>query len=133
MATGAMHKVKMFETTMQCQSFYIDGIAPNGNKFQQRMLGMLEPISLYRYVFPKEGLPTVMKTLNCDNPDRVPNGLNMQAWGLRKALNLDPLPKIDLPDVEMPIVKDDMQIVPIGIKVDEERVMTATGVKQEAL
>ena len=132
MATGPYHWLKLHETHMQGQSFFINGVTPNGKKFDQEMKGILEPVMLYRFIVPKEAMPLVVNTLGDGKADK-PNGLNLQAWALRKALNLDKIPDYPKTDVKMPISKDYMQIVPIGIKEDPERIMGATGVKQEAL
>ena len=132
MATAPYHWLKLHETHMQGQSFWIKGTAPNGQSFNQEMKGMLEPVQLYRYVFPKEALPLVVNTLGGHNKP-IPNGLKTQSWALRKALNLQKIPDIPKTDVKMPISQDHTQIIPIGIKEDPERIMGATGVKQEAL
>jgi len=74
----------------------------------------------------------VINTLG-DSTKKTPNGLGMQSWALRKALNLEKIPKTEPTDVKLPVSLDHMQIVPIGMKEDPERIMGATGVKQEAL
>ena len=131
-ATGPYHWLKLHETHMQGQSFFINGISPNGKGFTQEMKGILEPVMLYRFIVPKDAMPLVINTLGDGSTDK-PNGLNMQAWALRKALNLEKIPKLDKTDAKMPVSMDHMQIIPIGIKTDPERIMGATGVKQEAL
>ena len=132
MATGPMHWMKLHEIHMQGQDFFINATAPNGSKFAQQMKGILEPVNLYRFIVPKEAMPMVINTLNRGDA-AIPNGLNMQAWALRKALNLDKIPQLEPTAAKMPVTMDHIQIVPIGIKEDPERIMGATGVKQEAL
>lgn len=132
MATGAMHWLKLHETHMQSQDFVIPAVAPNGQQFSTQMKGMLEPIMLYRYVFPEAALPYVINTLGDNNKDK-PNALNAQAWALRKALNLKKIPDSPNTDVKMPVSMEHLQIVPIGIKEDPTRIMNSSGVKQEAI
>ena len=132
MASGPYHWLKLHETHMQSQVFNIKGIAPNGQEFTQNIHGALEPIQLYRYVFPKAALPLVLKTFETDTKV-PPNGLNMQAWALRKMLNLKEIPKDPLPGVKMSVTTNFLQLVPIGIKEDEDRLILKTGVFQEAL
>lgn len=132
MVTGAMHQVKLHEIHMQGQDFFINATAHNGQKFQQQMKGALEPIQLYRYIFPKEALPVVQNTLNT-NTGHIPNGLNLQAWALRKAFKLDKVPEQEPIIPKMHVHTDHLQIIPIGIKPDPEGVIPATGVDQEKL
>lgn len=129
MATGAQHWLDLHATHMQGQSHFISGISPNGQPIIQELKGMLEPIRLYRYVFPKESLNLVLNTLTRKGAP-LPNGLNTQAWALRKAMNLKPIPDF-VESVAMSVSKDHVQIVPIGIKEDEEGIIPTTGVMQE--
>lgn len=132
MATGDMHWMNRHETHMQSQNFYLTATAPNGQKFQQPVMGMLEPIKLFRYVFPKECLNIVLNTLNRGGA-ALPNGLNLQAFALRKALGLKPIPEYTKTDAKMPVSMEHIQIVPIGIKEDAEGIISTTGVEQEKI
>jgi hypothetical protein len=133
MAAGAKHWMNLFEANMQSQPFFISGVGANGEKFQTSMLGMLEPIQLYRYVLPKEGIGLTMKTLGFDKENLLRQRFSPQLWMLRKALGLKDFPKLDLPNVKMPVSTEYLQIIPVGFKEDVERVMQSTGVSQEAI
>jgi len=133
MATGAKHWINLFEANMQSQPFFISGVGPTGEKFQTSMIGMLEPIQLYRYVIPKEGLALTMKTLGFDKENLLKQRFSPQLWALRKALGLTAIPQVTLPNVKMPVSTEYLQIIPVGYKDDVERVMEATGVHQEAI
>ena len=114
MATGPKHKMDLFETTMQSQPFYLSATLSNGQLVQQPFLGILEPINLYRYVMPKEGLGIVLSTLGADR-EKAPNGLDLQAWALRKALNLQSIPKGPYTDLKMPIAMENINLTIIPI------------------
>lgn len=132
MATGDPVWMNRHKANMMSQPFYITGTGPNGQVFQQPMIGMLQEIKLFRYVFPKEGLNLVLNTLNRDGAP-LPNGLNTQAWAMRKALGLKPIPEYVKGPAKMPVSMENIQVVPIGIKEDVDRIIATTGTKQEAL
>lgn len=134
MATGPMHFMKLHEIHMQSNDFFLNATGPDGKKIVQQMKGILEPVMLYRYVIPKEGLNIVTNTLG-DGTRDMPNGLNAQAWAMRKALGLakiPPLPSYGM-GPKLPVSMDHLQIVPLGIKEDVERMMAQTGVVQEGI
>lgn len=133
MATGPYHWLKLHETHMQSQPFMIDGVAANGQKFQQPLYGMLEPIRFYRYIFPEAGLPIVAKTLLADTNNPLYDKLKVQLWAMRKMIGLKEVPKTGLPDVKMGASVQHLQIIPIGIKEDVTGIMAPTGVLQEKL
>lgn len=133
MATGPMHWLNLFETHLQGQDFNIPGIDARGRPINQAMKGMLEPINLYRYIIPKNALPIVAKTLKVDAPNPLFTKMRPQIWAMRKALGLQEVPKENLPEVVMPISTEHLQIIPIGIKEDEEGMIPTTGVQQEKL
>lgn len=131
MATGPMHWLKLHETHMQGVDFFINAIAPSGQHFQQGMKGMLEPVMLYRFIFPRDALPMVANTLK-----EEPNDLkvfNAQAWALRKAINLQKIPEFPSTNARMPVSLDHVRVMPIGIKDDGDDRVMITGVKQEPL
>ena len=136
MATGPYHWMKLHEAHMQSQPFVLPAKTAQGQTVEQQMHGILEPVQLYRYVIPREGLPLVMNTLGAERKD-VPNGLNLQAKALRIALGLSKFPNV-LPEggtlAKMPVSVQHLQIIPLGIKDDgPDRIMATTGAKQEPL
>ncbi|MBI4092278.1 MAG: hypothetical protein HY427_03695 [Candidatus Levybacteria bacterium] len=134
-ATGPKHWLDLHISHMQSVDFYLDGIAPNGQKVQQHVKGGLEPVQLYRFIFPKPAMPFVLSTFDEHINKPVVNGLGLQAWALKKALGLKDIPKDRslYSDAKMKISKDYLQILPIGIKEDDEGIMGSTGMKQEKI
>lgn len=131
MCTGAKHWQDLFMANMQSQPFYLKAVGPDGKRVDQSLLGIFEPVQMFRYVIPKEGLGIALKTLNVDQENLLKQRFSPQLWAMRKALGLKEIPKIDLPTFRMPVATENLQIIPIGIKEDETRVMTGTGVTQE--
>ena len=138
-ATGPYHWLKLHETHMQCVPFWINGVGPQGQKITQEIKGALEPIMLYRYVLPRDGVPIVLKTLGADS---IKNqfGIALGTAALRKALGLQDIGdymkenKIDLPNIKLPVSMDYLRVIPIGVKSDgEDRIMGPTGVRQEPI
>lgn len=117
-ATGVYHKLKQFETYMQAIPFKVPYKDKDGKEHFDYYYGMLEPIQLYRYVFPKEELSSVIKTLNLDGGSY--SILNTQAAILRKMLKLKPIPKSDDKALPKLLHKDWVAIIGIGIKEDRE-------------
>ena len=127
--TGPKHKEDLFETHMQSQPVTIEGIAPNGTRFQQSYNAIFEPIKLARFIGPAALLPTTHATLNLGGKHGLIFDTGVAALG--KVLGLDPIPK-DLPPVQsrLNVSTENIHIIPIGIKRESARVMHATGVKQ---
>lgn len=117
MTTGAKHHRDLFVSQMQGHTFTLAGKDAIGNDIKQSLYGMLEPVELWRYVFPKEGLKIVTKTLNGER--ELSPAMKRQTWALRKAIGLKEIPRDNLPNVKLPVVTDHMQIVPVGIKEDD--------------
>ena len=135
LTTGAMHWQKLFEAQMQAQPFVLPITGPNGEQAQQGFYGMIEPIQLFRFVFPKEAQGKVLKTLQFDQ-DHGKLGMRLQRAALRKALGLRKLgdeEKNAIPNVRMNVNTDNVSIIPVGIHDDVEKVMKSTGVKQERI
>lgn len=130
LATGAMHWLKLFEAQMQAQPFYLSATGADGKQTQIPMFGILEPVQLYRFIFPKEAAGISLKTLGFDNPTR--KDLKAQVWAIKKSLGLKDYEGV-IPDVTLPVKRDNIFIQPIGIREDVEGVFTENGVKQEKL
>lgn len=131
LTTGAKHNRDLFVSQMQAQPFVLNAQAANGQKFQQTIFGMLEPVELWRYVFPKEGQGVVLSTLA---KGRVtPPGMGPALWAMRKGLGLKEIPPAnEIPEVKMAVKTDDMWIVPLGIK-EDRNILLDNGVTQEGL
>lgn len=133
LATGAMHNMKMFETHMQSQPFYLNTIQANGQPAGITMFGMLEPLMLYRYIFPKEAKGLVLSTLNFNKNIHQPLPTPI-LWSIRKALGLRQAEQNEVAQhKELPVFKKDLHIIPLGIKDDETRLFHESGVTQEAI
>jgi len=88
----------------------------DGNKGNQIIYGMLEEIKLFRYVFPKEHLSAITKSLGL--PSSRYSKFNAQAILMRKAMNAKKIPTPPKDTKTFPIFKDDVAIKEIGIKED---------------
>jgi len=72
-----------------------DGTYKRGKEEVTRVQGALRPIQLYEYVFPEECLPEVLAMLELHKGDDVRKEMKPVAWGLRKAMGLQPVPVFD--------------------------------------
>lgn len=130
-ATGEYGKLRLFESQMQSQLFNVNHTDAYGKKMTQSMYGILEPVQLYRYIFPKEGEGIVLKTL-ADNASylisKIPRYLSKKALGLREP----DLKKFEKMNIKMPVETDWLRILMLGIRDDPEGV-TANGIQQEQL
>lgn len=135
-ATGPAHWMKQFEQYMEAQTFPIEYTAPNGQRLQDTMSGLMEPIQLYRFIFPDSPATRsyVLKTLmrnKIGSPGQ--SILSLPIFALRKALGLKPIP--DVGDVNagpvMNVPTEHLQIAMVGIKEDDFGVIPKTGVYQE--
>lgn len=128
-ATGVYHKLKTFETYMQSIPWVLPFKDKEGKDHKQAVYGMLEPIQLYRYIFPKEELDSVLKTL--DLPSDSYNEFNTQSKILRKILKLKPIPKPDDKAIKRLLNKEHVAIKAIGIK--EDKMVNHDGMVHEGL
>jgi hypothetical protein len=135
-ATGPLHWMKQFEQYMEANAFYIPYTLPNGQVASNTLSGLMEPIQLYRFIFP-DSPPArnfVLKTLmrgKIGSPGQL--GLSLPIFALRKALGLKEIP--DIGDVNvgpvMHVPTEHLQIAMIGFKEDPTSVIQPTGVLQE--
>lgn len=81
------------------------------------------PFGIYDYVFPKESLDVVLTTLlesNFNLKDDVYEGVGkFKTYMLRKMLHADKIPEFKR-DNKFPWIKENVAIIPIGIKHDGE-------------
>jgi hypothetical protein len=130
MASGVMHELDYFEKNMQFLPFKLPYTDAKGNKKEQLSYGMLSPIKLYRYVFPKEALDVVLKTL--DLPNKSYPKFDLQAKALRYALNAKKIPTPSKDAVGYNVGFKNVAIKAIGIKEDPVRTF-ANGCTHEAI
>jgi len=131
--TGNIDLQNFFLENLKSQSFNLAVRDALGSPQNQGLYGIVEPIQLFRYIFPEESLPIVAKTLNADAPNPLYDQLKLPLWTIRKALGLKPVPKSGLPNVQLPVRKEHLQIISVGVKEDPKRVMARSGAFQEAL
>ena len=133
---GPLHWMKQFEQYMEAQPLNIEYITPNGIRMNQGITGLMEPIQIYRYVYPKSPSTDayVLKTLmrgKVGSPGQAK--LALPIFALRKALGLKEIP--DVGDINsgpvMPVPTEHLQIAMIGYKEDDVGVIPTTGVYQE--
>ena len=118
LATGVKHHLDNWETYMQSMMFNQPYKDKNGNPQIQATYGMLEPIKLYRFIFPKEYRDRVLKTFNLPN-GKYP-GFNGRAEVLRRIMKAQKIPTPDEKALPMPFCKLPIAIQGIGIKEDKE-------------
>ena len=94
--------------------------------------GGLRPFQLWEYVFPKESLNEVCNSLEIAELEPKYKSLEKYFFFLRKLLKAKPVPKIPTTPMRL-IYHQNISILPIGIKEDEEEVLHAAGFKSEAL
>ena len=119
MATGVKHELDYFENQMQFMQFLLPFKDKDGKEFKQPLYGGLEPIQLYRFIFPKEHLNEVLKTL--DLPSEAYGEFDKQAFALRKILRAKPIPKVPKDTRARLFHRGNIAIKGIGIKEDREQ------------
>lgn len=106
----------------------------NGKDVPYVVQAHLQPIQLWSYVFPKEHLDTILRTLKPQSSIGIPLGKDHPAhdqktgsparkWSLgaiRKFLKLQPVPYYDPEGLKFPIWNENTQVIGIGIKEDYE-------------
>jgi hypothetical protein len=116
LASGVKHELDLFESVMQSQVFDLP-FKKDGKAYKQPYYGILAPIKLYKFVFPKEYLDEVTKMLNLDGKQY--SQFDKQGFILRKALRAKkiPKPKEDTPKRYFPQLN--IAIKGIGYKEDK--------------
>ena len=130
LATGVYDKLALWETTMQGKKFNLPYKDKKGNKKIQEFYGMLEPIRLYRYIFPKEYRDSVLNMLSLPSAKVYP-GFNSRAEVLRRIMKAKKIPTPDINAKRIPHIQLPIAIQGIGIK--EDRTAIVNGNTHEAL
>jgi len=80
---------------------------------------MVQPIQFFSIVFPKQCTDVALTTILGHEPPAPQHAwMEKFVWIIRKLLHLQPVPKFKT-DQEMPIARNALQFIPIGIKEDE--------------
>jgi hypothetical protein len=117
-ASGVKHELDLFESVMQSQVFNLP-FKKDGKDYTQPYYGILAPIKLYKFVFPKEHLNEVIKMLKFDKKGKYLSEFDKQAFLLRKGLKAKRFPKIpvDTPQRYFPTLH--VALKGIGYKEDK--------------
>lgn len=136
-ATGPLHWLHQFENQLEAQSFSIPYTDPIGRQMNEMTGGLLEPIQLYRFIVPKDAMPLVLRTLSVGAPSTAKAAISgVPIFALRKLMGLkevptDPTGTNYMVGPRLAVNTQHVQIVPIGIKEDNVRMIAPTGVVQE--
>ena len=122
---GIKSAVDILIKEMECQKFHLkltkEG-EPDKSILIQGAVRIL-PFGVMEYVFPRESLDVVLKTLDCDSV-RYPQyqGVKLKtALGLLRAfLMCKPIPKEFKKDMALPWIRDNVAVIPIGIRDDAQ-------------
>lgn len=100
--------------------------------------GKLREVKLWEYVVPDEHVAEVCFYLGFkgDGNHVHKKDVGLQAWALKKALHLDPIPKFNVDTLKVSprlIYRAFCTIYPLGIKKDEVKDFEQWGYNQEAL
>ena len=121
-ATGIQHELELFAKYMQTRDLllpYKDKEGKDGNLLMQ---SQLRPIQFYDFVFPRGELHRVLNGLKPENQMKSDNCKLPTSYIsiLRKALKLKKIPKPDVSKGAIPIYKNNVRIVGIGIRDDKD-------------
>ena len=119
-ATGNIDRLNFFEDQLKTLRMMLPFTTKEGKKMLQPIYGNLQPLRLYRYVFPKEALDRVLKTFNFPLDGGNYSGFNTRAMVLRKILKAKKIPPVS--EEAKPVYMDleNIGLIGIGIKEDGE-------------
>jgi len=135
-ATGVKHELEYFEKQMQFQHFLLPFKDKDGKEWKQPIYGILAPMNLYRFVFPKEYLNEVIKMLEFDDEGVAQNykKYDKRALIMRKILKAKPLPKEIPKNTKMRLFKrGNVGLIPIGFREDEPNYKDPNGTTHEGI
>ncbi len=138
MTRGASWVVDKFKGALEGQWYPLPNSGAlqgkRGQKHDANISVVMRPVQLWEAVFPKEALPSVLKTITTRAPlkPKKERKWAMKEWArqnkfifaMRKVLNLKPIPKDlketgnDMTDKERLVDKFNLDVIPIGIRED---------------
>jgi hypothetical protein len=81
----------------------------------------VQPLELWSLVFPKEHAELMYRTVFGESGGKPNNPKSQKMfWAIRKSLGLDPIPEYPKEGSILPVSKQAMEVVGIGIKEDKE-------------
>lgn len=116
LASGVKHELDLFESIMQSQPFDLP-FKKDGKEMKQPYYGILAPIKLYKFVFPKEYRDQVVKMLKLNGKQY--SQFDKQAFALRKIMKAKKFPKIAPKTPTRYFPKMNLAIKGIGYKEDK--------------
>jgi len=136
-ATGIKQDMDLFEKFMETRTFLLPYIDHNdGDKEKQILLqSQLRPINFYDFIFPKGELNHVLNGLQPESEIKSKNCVLPNAYIsiLRKALKLKKIPAPDISQGAMPIGKQNIRVVGIGIREDADVTFKEVGRTHEGI
>lgn len=137
---GNLKDVELVTDFLRTRVFLLECTTTEGKKVHVPLSGLLQPIQLWSYVFPKEYKEHVFTALKFDEAERyVPDNFKnkMALSALRMMLGADPIeafsPKPPGTGLYMPVeALRGVQITPIGQKEDVD-VVEPDGLKHEGI
>lgn len=95
---------------------------PNTNQEMQGFIqGILQPVQLWKFSFPEDSLPLVLRTIKFNNLASHHQNLSKYYMLLRKALKLNKIPNIDMNGSFVPLIREkfpNVNLIAIGISND---------------
>jgi hypothetical protein len=128
LASGVKHELDLFESVMQSQVFDLP-FKKDGKDYKQPYYGILAPIKLYKFVFPKEYLDQVTKMLNLDGNQY--SQFDVQAMAMRKIMRAKKFPKPKKDTAKRYFPQLNLAVKGIGYKEDKPMSYEIDGSKVE--
>jgi len=136
-ATGIKHHMDLFEKFMETRTFLLPYIDHNDGDKEKTILlqSQLRPIKFYDFIFPKGELDHVLNGLQLESEIKSKNCVLPNAYIslLRKALKLKKIPAPDISKGAMPLYKEDIRLVGIGIREDSDITFPSVGRTHEGI
>jgi len=136
-ATGIKQDLDLFEKFMETRTFLMPYIDHNDKDKEKTILlqSQLRPINFYDFIFPRGELHHILNGLKPETEIKSRNCFLPNAYisVLRKALKLKKIPAPDISQGAMPLVKQNVRVVGIGIRGDSDITFKEVGRTHEGL
>jgi hypothetical protein len=129
LASGIKHQLDLFESIMQSQVFTLP-FQKDGKDYEKPIYGVLAPIRLYKFVFPKQHLDEVVKMWDLDG--NVYPQFNMQTLALRKLMKAKKFEKPKC-DTAIRFKPQNLNLAVKGIGYKEDKDIEYNGYKHEGI
>ena len=138
-ASGIKHDLDLFEKFMETRSLNLPYIDHNDGDKEKNIViqSQLRPINFYDFIFPKGELDHVLNGLQIGtDPDIISRNASMPKLYiemLRKALKLKKIPNPDISKGAIPLYKQNIRIVGIGVRDDADLTFPEVGRTHEGI